>query len=102
MKTLSLAFLALVCLLPLTSLAAVSRFTGKTTATAWRSKPSWYIVSKQDQTISPDLQRFLAKRMAAQTVEIEAGHLSRVSHAQEVADVILQAARAGSHVAAQR
>lgn len=35
-------------------------FSGKTTAAAWRSKPSWYAVSKQDRTINPDLERFLA------------------------------------------
>ena len=38
---------------------------------AWRSKPSWYAVSKLDQTISPDLERFLAARMKATTVELE-------------------------------
>src|SRR3984885_466462 len=39
---------------------AVSLFGGRTTAAAWRSKPSWYAVSKLDQTINPDLERFLA------------------------------------------
>src|ERR1700682_6510167 len=43
---------------------------------AWRSKPSWYAVSKLGQTIDPDLERFLAKRMNATTVELEAGHRS--------------------------
>ena len=64
-----------------------------TTEAAWRSKPCWYAVSRQDRTISPELERFLAKRMDASTVEIDAGHLSLVSHPQEVADLILQAAR---------
>jgi hypothetical protein len=45
-----------------------------------------------DQTIAPDLERFLAKRMNAQTIELEAGHLSLVSHSKEVADLILAAA----------
>jgi pimeloyl-ACP methyl ester carboxylesterase len=67
-------------------------FGGKTTVAAWRSKPSWYAVSKRDQTISPDLERFLAHRMNATTVELDAGHLSLVSHAREIADVILEAA----------
>jgi len=52
----------------------------------------YYAVSKQDQTISPDLERFLAKRMNATTVELEAGHLSLVSHPKEIADLILAAA----------
>lgn len=72
--------------------AAASLFAGKTTAAAWHSKPSWYAVSKQDQTISPDLERFLAHRMNATTVELEAGHLSLVSHPQDIANLILAAA----------
>jgi pimeloyl-ACP methyl ester carboxylesterase len=71
---------------------AASIFAGRTTAAAWHSKPSWYAVSKLDKTINPDLERFLAKRMNANTVELEAGHLSMVSHPKEVADLILAAA----------
>jgi len=71
---------------------AQSLFGGKTTQAAWHTKPSWYAVSKQDQTISPDLERFLAKRMNASTTEVDAGHLSLVSHPKEIADMILAAA----------
>lgn len=71
---------------------AASLFAGRTTAAAWHSKPSWYAVSRLDQTINPDLERFLAKRMNATTVELNAGHLSLVSHPKEVADLILRAA----------
>ncbi len=71
---------------------AATLFGGRTTAAAWHSKPSWYAVSKLDQTINPDLERFLAKRMKATTVELEAGHLSLVSHPKEIADLILAAA----------
>jgi pimeloyl-ACP methyl ester carboxylesterase len=71
---------------------AASLFGGRTTAAAWHSKPSWYAVSKLDQTINPDLERFLAKRMNATTVELEAGHLSMVSQSEQVADLILAAA----------
>jgi pimeloyl-ACP methyl ester carboxylesterase len=74
---------------------AASLLGGRTTMAAWRTKPSWYAVSKLDQTISPDLERFLAARMKATTVELEAGHLSLVSHPQEVADLILAAAGRG-------
>ena len=59
---------------------AASIFAGRTTVAAWHSKPTWYAVSKNDQTINPDLERFLAKRMNATTVELDAGHLSLVSH----------------------
>jgi pimeloyl-ACP methyl ester carboxylesterase len=71
---------------------AASLFGGRTSAAAWRTKPSWYAVSKLDQTISPDLERFLAARMKATTVELDAGHLSLVSHAQEITELILAAA----------
>jgi pimeloyl-ACP methyl ester carboxylesterase len=67
--------------------------TARTTVAAWRSKPTWYAVSKQDRTIDPDLERFMAKRMKATTIEIEAGHLSLVSHPEEVTNLILEAAR---------
>jgi pimeloyl-ACP methyl ester carboxylesterase len=71
---------------------AAALFGGRTTAAAWHSKPSWYAVSKHDETINPDLERFLAKRMNATTVELDAGHLSLVSRPKEIADLILAAA----------
>ena len=66
--------------------------TGKTKHAAWRSKPSFYAVSTQDRTIDPDLERFMAKRMGATTIEVNASHLSLISHPQEIADLILAAA----------
>jgi pimeloyl-ACP methyl ester carboxylesterase len=66
--------------------------TGKTTQAAWRSKPSFYAVSTEDRTINPDLERFMAKRMDATTIEIKASHLSLISHADEIAHLILKAA----------
>ncbi len=74
-----------------------SLFRERTTAAAWRSKPSWYAISTQDRTISPDLQRFLADRMNATTVEIDSGHLSLVTHPDEVTQLILSATRAAGH-----
>ena len=65
--------------------------TGRTTQAAWRSKPSFYAVSTQDRTIDPDLQRFMAKRMRATTIELPASHVSLLSHPQEVADLIISA-----------
>jgi pimeloyl-ACP methyl ester carboxylesterase len=72
--------------------AAGALVTERTTRAAWRSKPSWYQVSTQDRTINPDLERFLAKRMKATTIELASSHLSLLSHPREVADLILQAA----------
>jgi pimeloyl-ACP methyl ester carboxylesterase len=68
--------------------------TGKTTHAAWRLKPSFYAVSTQDRTINPDLERFMAKRMGATTIEVQASHLSLISHPKEIAGLILQAAGA--------
>ena len=69
-------------------------FQDRPPAAAWRSKPAWYAVSRQDRTISPELQRFLAQRMRATTVGIDAGHLSLISHPAEVTQLILDAVRA--------
>jgi pimeloyl-ACP methyl ester carboxylesterase len=69
--------------------------TGKTTQAAWRSKPSYYAVSTQDRTINPDLERFLAKRMGAKTIEVNASHLSLISHPAAITTLILEAAARG-------
>ena len=66
--------------------------TGKTTHAAWRSKPSYYAVSTEDRTINPDLERFMAKRMNAKTIEVKASHLSLISHPEEITRLILEAA----------
>jgi pimeloyl-ACP methyl ester carboxylesterase len=66
--------------------------TGKTTHAAWRSKPSWYAVSTEDRTINPDLERFMAKRMGAKTIEVKSSHVSLISHPDTIANLILQAA----------
>ena len=66
--------------------------TGKTEHAAWRSKPSFYAVSTEDRTINPDLERFMAKRMGAKTIEVKSSHLSLISHPEEIAKLILEAA----------
>ena len=65
---------------------------GKTTQAAWRSKPSYYAISTHDRTINPDLQRFMAKRMGAKTIEVKASHLSLISQPATIAKLILEAA----------
>jgi pimeloyl-ACP methyl ester carboxylesterase len=69
-------------------------FADRTAVAAWRSRPAWYAVSRQDRTISPELQRFMAGRMEATTVEIEAGHLSLITHPGEVTQLIMNAVEA--------
>jgi pimeloyl-ACP methyl ester carboxylesterase len=66
---------------------------GRTGRAAWRSKPSFYAVSTDDRTIDPDLERFMAKRMGARTIEVKASHLSLISHPHEITALVLEAAR---------
>ncbi|MBA3940689.1 MAG: alpha/beta hydrolase [Sphingopyxis sp.] len=66
--------------------------TGKVTQAAWRSRPAFYAVSANDRTIDPDLQRFMAKRMGARTIELKASHLSLISRPDAVTGLIVEAA----------
>jgi pimeloyl-ACP methyl ester carboxylesterase len=68
-----------------------SLLAGKTTQAAWHSKPSFYAVSTEDRTINPDLQRFMAKRMGAKTIEVKASHVSLISQPEVIATLILEA-----------
>ncbi|MDO7840803.1 alpha/beta fold hydrolase [Sphingomonas immobilis] len=63
----------------------------KTGNAAWRSKQSFYAVSTRDRVIDPELQRFMAKRMNATTIELASSHVSLLSHPQEIARLIIQA-----------
>lgn len=65
---------------------------GRAKAAAWRTKPSFYAVSTQDRTINPELERFMAKRMGAKVIEVEASHVSMISHPEEIAALITEAA----------
>ena len=69
-------------------------FTQKIDGVAWRSKPSWYIVAKNDRTVHPDLERFVAKRMGATTVEGASSHVPMLSNPNLVLGVIREAASA--------
>jgi len=73
---------------------AADLFNQKLEGTAWRSKPSWYIVGKNDRTVHPDLERFLAKRMGATTSELDSSHVPMLSKPDVVLDVIRTAASA--------
>jgi len=64
------------------------------TQAAWKTKPSWAIVSTDDRTVNPDLERFMAKRAGSKTIEMNGSHATFIVHAAEVAKVIEQAAAA--------
>ncbi len=61
---------------------------------AWKTLPSWYLVTKNDQAIAPDLERFFARRMGATTVETDSSHVAMVSHPDFVTDLIIRASEA--------
>ena len=67
-------------------------FNQKVAGTAWKSKPSWYVIATEDHTIQPDLQRFVAKRMGATTFEVASSHVPMLSQPEFVLDVIRKAA----------
>jgi pimeloyl-ACP methyl ester carboxylesterase len=72
---------------------AAKAFDDKLTIAAWRDKPSWYVVSKQDRMIAPDGERAMAKAMKAHVREVDAGHVSMLSKPDAVAAVILEAVK---------
>ena len=72
----------------------VDLFNQKLEGPAWKSKPSWYIVGKNDRTVHPELERFVAKRMKATTHELESSHVPMLSKPSLVLDVIRAAANA--------
>lgn len=67
-------------------------FATKFTNAAWKTRPSWYVVAKQDHVISPDLERFFAKRMNAKTTEVNSSHVPMISQTKKVVNVIVEAA----------
>jgi len=63
-------------------------FTQKVDGVAWRSKPSSYLVAKNDRTLDPELQRLVARRMRATTYEVASSHVPMLSRPDAVLDVI--------------
>ena len=68
-------------------------FGAKAGGTAWKTKPSWYIVGKKDHTVHPDLERAMAKRMRATTYELDSSHVPMLSQPDKVLDVIRAAVK---------
>ena len=71
---------------------------GSITEPAWRSKPSWYLVTTEDRMIPPPAQRFMAQRAGSAMVEVSGSHAIYVSQPVPVADLIKQAASATTPV----
>jgi pimeloyl-ACP methyl ester carboxylesterase len=81
---------------------ATDLFDQKVAGTAWKSKPNWYIVAKNDRTVHPDLERFVAKRMGAKTYEVASSHVPMLSNPKLVLDVIRTAANAVADIQASK
>ena len=71
---------------------AADLFASKTENAAWKTKPSWYVVANQDRTVQPELERFCAERMGADTYEADSSHVVMLSNPGLVTDVIRTAA----------
>ena len=67
-------------------------FDAKATVAAWKQKPSYAVVAKQDRMINPDLERFMSKRAQSQVIELPSSHAVFLAHAKEVAALIEKAA----------
>lgn len=72
---------------------AARSFGDKVEKAAWRSKPSWYILAEQDHMIPLAAQKLMASRAGATVTSVNAGHASMISKADEVAAVIVSAAK---------
>jgi pimeloyl-ACP methyl ester carboxylesterase len=73
---------------------AADLFNQRAEGTAWKSKPSWYVLATKDRTVHPELQRFVAKRMGATIYEVESSHVPMLSKPGFVIDVLRTAAKA--------
>jgi pimeloyl-ACP methyl ester carboxylesterase len=69
-------------------------FGANATVAAWKQKPSFAVVAKNDRMINPDLERFMYKRSNSNTVELPGSHAVFLSHPREVAAEIERAAQA--------
>ena len=72
----------------------VAALDGVVSEPAWRTKPSWYLVSTEDRMIPPDAQRAMSKRAGSTVVEVKGSHAVYVSQPTAVADLIAKAANA--------
>jgi pimeloyl-ACP methyl ester carboxylesterase len=71
-------------------------FDDRTTVAAWKTRPSWYIVSANDRIISPDLERAMATRIGATTITLPTSHVPQESRPADVAAVIVAAVNASA------
>ncbi len=71
----------------------IGAISGAISEPAWKTKPSWYLVSTEDRMIPPDAQRAMSKRAGSTVVEVKGSHAVYVSQPQAVATIIMKAAK---------
>jgi pimeloyl-ACP methyl ester carboxylesterase len=71
--------------------ASAAQFTEPSGPPAWKTIPSWSLIGTQDHVIPPALQEHFAERAHAHVSRVKAGHLTPITHAADVAKVILSA-----------
>ena len=79
---------------------SAAAFTENATVAGWKSLPTWYMVSKRDEAIPPDAERFMAKRMNAVTEEVDGSHAAFIAQPHIAAGLILRAIAAAKVAAA--
>jgi len=77
----------------------VEALSGVVSQPAWKTKPSWYLVSTEDRMIPPDAQRAMSKRAGSTVVEVKGSHSVYVSQPQAVASLIEKAAQGAARAA---
>jgi pimeloyl-ACP methyl ester carboxylesterase len=75
----------------------VAIFGDPTSAVAWKTLPSWYLISTNDRMIPPSLQQFFASSMKATTISVPSSHASIISHPFQVFKLIQAAAQVGAN-----
>jgi len=70
----------------------VEALDGAVSEPAWKTKPSWYLVSTEDKMIPPDAQRAMSQRAGSNVVEVKGSHAVYVSQPKAVANLIAKAA----------
>ncbi len=79
----------------------VGALSGTISEPAWKTKPSWYLLTTEDKMIPPDAQRIMSKRAGSTVVEVKGSHAIYVSQPQAVASLIEKAAKSTELVAAR-
>jgi pimeloyl-ACP methyl ester carboxylesterase len=74
-------------------------FDEKLTHAAWKSKPSWHVISMNDRTLSPAMEEDAAKRSGGVAVKLPTCHVAMLQEPEKVADLITQAAKGAAKTA---